>query len=134
VLDGYPAPPRQKGHSSPSPLFGRCLWWLNSRPSQLLLSSSPDKPGSAGSTLGPPLIMISCSSSTVPAAFLAGCPLVLKGDLCQIFTYAYLLFSTNQGNQSLQVMPSLSTVADFYHFYDATAPACELMYAILSQF
>ena len=37
VLDGDPAPPR-KGHSSPSPLFGRCLLWPNGRPSQQLLS------------------------------------------------------------------------------------------------
>jgi len=36
VLDGDPAP---SPHSSLSPLFGPCLLWPNSRPSQQLLSS-----------------------------------------------------------------------------------------------
>jgi len=27
VLDGDPAPPTQKGHSSPHPLFDPCLLW-----------------------------------------------------------------------------------------------------------
>jgi len=38
VLDGDPAPPRN-GAGQP-PLFGPCLLWPNSRPSQQLLSSS----------------------------------------------------------------------------------------------
>ena len=33
-----PSPPYQ-GHSSPPPIFGRCLFWKNDRPSQLLLSN-----------------------------------------------------------------------------------------------
>ena len=37
-LDGDPAPPPQKEAQQPL-LFGPCLWWLNGRPSQLLLSS-----------------------------------------------------------------------------------------------
>jgi len=38
VLDGNPAPPPRKGHSSPR-LFGQCLLWSNGRQSHLLLSS-----------------------------------------------------------------------------------------------
>jgi len=30
VLDGDPAPPRQKGNRAPSPSFGPCLMWQNS--------------------------------------------------------------------------------------------------------
>jgi len=39
VLDGDPAPPQQ-----PLPTFGPCLLWLNSRPSQQLLSSCTHGP------------------------------------------------------------------------------------------
>jgi len=38
VLDGDRVG-TQRPHSSPSPLFGRCLLWPNGRPSQQLLSS-----------------------------------------------------------------------------------------------
>ena len=38
VLDGNPVPP-YKGHSSPPPIFGPCLFWKNDRPSELLLST-----------------------------------------------------------------------------------------------
>jgi len=38
ALNGDPAPPDRKGHSSP-PLFGPCLLWPNGRPPQQLLSS-----------------------------------------------------------------------------------------------
>jgi len=44
VLDGDPALPHGKGHSSPPPIFGLCrfgpcLFWRNGRPSHLLLGS-----------------------------------------------------------------------------------------------
>jgi len=45
VLDGDPAPPPRKGHSSP-PLFGHCSLWANGRPSQLLLSTCFSLPSS----------------------------------------------------------------------------------------
>jgi len=40
VLDGDPVPPpHRKGHSSSPPVFGPCLLWPNSHPSQQLMSS-----------------------------------------------------------------------------------------------
>jgi len=39
VLDGDRAPSMETGTAAPPPLFGPCLLWPNSYPSQLLLNS-----------------------------------------------------------------------------------------------
>jgi len=39
VLDGAQPPLQKRGRTAPPPIFGPCLLWPNSRPSQLLLST-----------------------------------------------------------------------------------------------